>query len=418
MAVIQSLSQDGPVHPGEGRGPATAAMIVVEPVTSRQQLKAFIDLPPAIYSGFREYHPPLRFERMLALDDRRSPFWQQGNRCCYWLARKEGRVVGRISAQIGQVTPVGIAAGSGMFGCLDAIDDAAVIEALLEAARAWLRQQGCGAMFGPCALDFNMEPGLLVEGIDQPPMMMSPWHPPYLGRHLERLGLGKLHDLHYWRIDLHLAPGRARDALLRQSRDIPGLRIRYPDKSSYDADIAILCDIYNDGWRGNWGHLPLTPGDLDGLDLLMRWKVPRRAFKIVELNGTPVAVMLLVPNLFEWFAGLAPRPGPLGWLRLLWRVLTHRFRSGRFIVTGMTSDMQGSVTGAAIMARLIDETIADCMQLRGEWAEAGWILESNTRVVRILERFGFRRNKTFRIFGQNLVSGSGNPNSGDRQHER
>ena len=40
--------------------------------------------------------------------------------------------------------------------------------------------------------------------------------------------------------------------------------------------------------------------------------------------------------------------------------------------------------------------------LKGEWVEAGWVLENNTALIPILERFGFQRNKTFRIFGKTL----------------
>ena len=381
---------------------ARILMISVEAVSDSESLREFIDLPARLYAAFPEYQPPLRMDRALLLDPDQSAFWQQGNVCRYWIARADGRAVGRVSAQVGTAIPVGIAPGSGMFGCLDAIDDPAVVEALFVAAREWLAQQGCTGMFGPCTLDMNSEPGLLVAGFDEPPMAFSPWHPPYLGDLLDGLGFEKLHDLHNWRLDLSVPPERLPTGQSRLAGRIPGLRTRYPDRRTYARDIQVLCDIYNDGWRDNWGFVPLTPRDLAGLDQLMKLLVPRRAFKIVELDGTPVAVMLLIPNLFELMKGLAPRPGLAGWVRLIWRALTHRFKSGRIIVTGLSRHLQGTVVGGAIVAMLIDELIADCTALRGEWAEAGWVLESNTQLVRILERFGFRCNKTFRIYGQKL----------------
>jgi hypothetical protein len=375
-------------------------MVSLASVTTPQDLRDFIDLPPQVYGNLANYEPPLRLDRDLLLNPgKKNIFWDQ-SRVRYWLARIDSRPVGRISAQIGAKLPRGIAPNSGMFGCLDAIDDREVIEMLLSAAREWLAAEGCTSMFGPCTLDMNDEPGLLVDGADQEPMTLSPWHPPYLGSLLEQVGLTRLRDLHSWRLDLASSPPTADSGRLRLAERIPGLRIRHPDRKSYARDIQTLCDIYNDGWQGNWGFVPLTPEDLDGLDQLMKWFVPREAFKIIELAGKPVAVVLLIPNLFELTQGLAPSPGPFGWAKILWRACTHQFRSGRIIITGIAQNLQGTVTGSAIAALLVDELIAGHAVLKGEWVEAGWVLEDNRALIQILERFHFRRNKTFRLYSQ------------------
>jgi hypothetical protein len=376
-------------------------MVSLEVVTSPQDLGDFIDLPPQIYGNFSIYEPPLRFDRELLLNPRKN-ISKSDTRVRYWLARIDRKPVGRISAQIASKLPCGIEQGSGMFGCLDSIDSLEVVEALLQAAREWLSTQGCTAMFGPCTLDMNDEPGLLVDGADQEPMTLCPWHPPYLGRLLEQAGLAKLRDLHNWRLDLAVTPPNGEADRLRLARRIPGLRIRYPDRKHFARDIQTLCEVYNDGWQDNWGFVPLTPEDLAGLDQLMKWLVPREAFKIVELKGMPVAVVLLIPNLFELTRGMAPAPDLLGWIRIIWRTCTHRFRSGRIIITGIARHLQGTVTGSAIAALLVDELIAGHAVLRGEWVEAGWVLDDNLALIQILERFHFRRNKTFRIYGQTL----------------
>ncbi len=376
-------------------------MLEIRPVSDRADLRSFIDLPPRIYRGLRGFEPPLRMDRDMLLNPRSSAFWKHG-KVRYWLALRDGQPVGRISAQIDPNLPVGIPAGAGMFGSLDAVDDPEVVRLLIEAAEEWLADQGCTNIFGPCTLDMNDEPGLLVEGAEQPTMTLCPWHPPYLGRLVERCGYERLRDLHNWRLDLKGAPLLSNDARRRLSDRIAGLTSRTPTRNSYARDIAILCDVYNDGWRNHWGFIPLAPVDLDGLDVLMKWLVAPEAFRIVELDGEPVAVMLLIPNLFELTAGLSPSPGLSGWLRLAWRAMTHRFRSGRIIVVGLVSRLQGTVVGSAIAALMVDELVASQTVLKGEWVEAGWVLENNTALIPILERFGFQRNKTFRIFGKTL----------------
>lgn len=376
-------------------------MIEIRPASDRTDLRAFIDLPPRIYAGQPGFEPPLRLDRDMLLNPKRSAFWQHGQ-VQYWLAWRDGKAVGRISAQIDTQLPVGIAHGAGMFGSLDAIDDEAVVRGLIGAAEEWLTARGCTSIFGPCTLDMNDEPGLLVAGADQPAMTLCPWHPPYLGQHLERCGYDRLRDLHNWRLELKDRPPLSSTARRRLAERIPGLTSRTPARHSYAQDIAILCDVYNDGWRHHWGFIPLTPLDLDGLDVLMKWFVAPEAFRIIELEGKPVAVMLLIPNMFELIAGLSPSPGPLGWLRLALRALTHRFRSGRIIVVGLVARLQDTVIGSAIAALMVDELIASQAVLKGEWVEAGWVLENNTALIQILERFKFRRNKTFRIYGKTL----------------
>lgn len=376
-------------------------MVNVEPITKRQDLRDFIDLPPKIYAGLPGFESPLRADRDLLLNPRKHA---SGNQTAvrYWLARIDSRPVGRISAQLASHPHRGIDPNWGMFGCLDAIDNSEVVEALLDAARQWLRAQGCSGLFGPCTLGMNDEPGLLVEGAEQPPMTLSPWHPPYLGRLLEQGNLVKIRDLHNWRLDLTDLPPDAGDGNLRLAERIPNLRIRSADRRNYAKEIQILCDIYNDGWQDNWGFVPLTPADLAGLDQLMKWLLPPEAFRIVEVNQQPVAVILLIPNLFELTKGLGPRPGLMGWLKILLGAWRGRFRSGRIILTGIARHLQGTVKGAAIASLLVDELIAGHAVLKGEWVEAGWVLEDNHALIQILERFHFRRNKVFRLYSQAL----------------
>jgi hypothetical protein len=376
-------------------------MIDVTAVQSPGELRAFIDVPHQLYSGIQGYEAPLRMDRTMLLDPAKSAFWQKA-RVQYWIAHKNGQPVGRISAQIDSILPVGLAGNAGMFGCLDSSDDPAVIKALIAQAEHWLRENGCTSMFGPSTLGMNDEPGLLVDGCNEQPMTLYPWHPPYLGPHLERLGFAKLQDLHSWRLDLVNAPPLSQLGRERLVERIPGLRLRYPDRKSYARDIQTLCDLYNDGWRNHWGFVPLTPADLAGLDDLMKWLVPREAFKMVEIDGQPVAVMLLIPNLFELTGGLGPDPRFIGWARLIWRALTHRYRSGRIIVFGISRKLQGTVKGAAVAALLVDELVKGQSILKGETVEAGWVLETNDALIQILERYKFERNRTFRIFGREI----------------
>ena len=151
----------------------------IERVRTQAQLGRFVTLPRLLYDGMLGYVAPLDHERYQLLDPRKSPFFTHGH-AVYWIASRDGRRVGRISAQIDLAAEAPDAGAIGMFGCLDAIDDREVVAALFGTAEDWLRRHGRRIARGPFLLSINGETGLLIEGQTRPPMTLMPWHPPYL----------------------------------------------------------------------------------------------------------------------------------------------------------------------------------------------------------------------------------------------
>lgn len=379
--------------------------LTVTPVDSRRDLRRFIDLPPKLYRDFPSYEPPMRMDRAMLLDPRKGAFFQRGT-AQYWLAWRDGQPVGRISAQISPDQPVGVPEGAGMFGCLDAIDNPEVVAALIGAAEAWLRERGCRDAFGPFVLNMNGEPGLLVEGFDQPPMTMTPWHPRYLRAHLEALGYAKWRDLHSWTVNVRDVDGAQLRQSMRLTQRGADIKARPITRRTLRADLPVLRDLYNDGWHDNWGHVPLTLADLQGLTLLAPF-MPPQAGLVFEIDGEPVAIQLAIPNMFELTRGLGPVPSPLGWLRLGWRALRFRPRSGRIILLGIAARLRFTAAGAAIMLRLMDELIGQQQELDLDTVDGGWVLEDNIALTRFLVRYNFAVTRTFRIFGKTLAGAVG-----------
>ena len=375
-------------------------------------LERFIGLPAQAYAGQAGFVAPLRVERRGLLDPARAGFFRDG-RARYFLARRDGRDVGRIAAQIGAHPPKGTSPGHGQFGAFDAENDAEAITALIAAAEGWLAAQGCTGLFGPCTLSMNEEPGLMVAGHDQPPMTLTPWHAPYLEGHLTRAGYRPVKDLHGWRLD-NTAELRARGAALtRRDRAVPGLSLRPLDLGNITQELARMCAVYNDAWAGNWGFVPLDPRDLDAIATELAPFLHPDLGIFVERQGKPVAVMLILPNLFDLTADLGMDPSALGWVKLALRRLRPRFSSGRIILMGIARALRGSVGGAAVAMTLVDEVIKRHAARNWSHIEAGWVLEDNDALVRLLEAAGFLRSKTFRLFerafGQTRPPGVGCP---------
>src|SRR5215203_2217610 len=115
------------------------ASVSIRPVRSRRELKRFVDLPYRLHAG-TPWVPPLKLERRAFLSRRLNPYFKHGEAQLF-LARRRGRVVGRVSAQVDRAFNEYHDSSWGMFGFLELEDDPEALAALLEAAQAWLRER-------------------------------------------------------------------------------------------------------------------------------------------------------------------------------------------------------------------------------------------------------------------------------------
>jgi len=233
--------------------------IEILPVDGLLRFATFCKLPRLLYSGMPGFAAPLDVVRWTLFSHRLNPHYRLVEDQKF-LARRDGKWVGRISAQVYRdITPVG--ASPAQFGALDAVDDIDVVRALTEAAERWLRARGADRINGPFSPTINGECGLLVDGFEAMPMIFMPWHPPWLSRHLDALGYEKARDLisyHYDRAEHEedLA-GRPRILNRREWRD--RLKLRQLDKKRLKTvETPLLEALFNDAWGGNWGFVPFV----------------------------------------------------------------------------------------------------------------------------------------------------------------
>src|SRR4029077_1070830 len=127
-------------------------------------------------------------------------------------------------------------------GCLDAIDDDAVVAGLTRAAEEWLRQRGALQMHGPFSPSINSESGLLVEGLREIPMIAVPWHPSYLGPSLERQGYAKARDLISYRYDVSERDREAEPSIVARPEWRNRIKIRAVDLKNLKEEAKTIVD--------------------------------------------------------------------------------------------------------------------------------------------------------------------------------
>lgn len=379
----------------EAMSVAASSMLKVRPVKGRRELSAFIRLPRKLYRGMPGFVPPLDLERRQMLHPAHAPLFERAE-VQYWLAWREGRPVGRISAQIDPLALQAWGAPIGMFGCLDAVDDRAVVTALIEEAAGWLAARGMTRMRGPFLLSINGEPGLQIEGQDRPAMLLMPWHPTYLAGHVTAAGLSPVKDLLAYSLSL---AERAHNSKLRIPQILTGrVSIRPLDHKQIASEAEALRSIFNDAWRRNWGHVPLTANEVDKLTKALRPLIYSDSIVFAEKDREPVAFALVLPNLYDIVRDFDGHLLPFNWMRLGWRLFRRSFHSARVLLMGVRSELQFSVFGAILPLLMIEELIRRARHFQIDEIEMGWILEDNERVRSLIEANGGTLSRRYRLF--------------------
>jgi GNAT superfamily N-acetyltransferase len=365
----------------------------VRAVSSRRDLKEFIELPYRLHSTSPHWVPPLRLERRLFHSRRMNAYFKHGS-AQEFLARRDARVVGRISAQIDKAYDDQHGVGTGMFGFLELEDDPEVATALLEAARGWLEQRDRNRMIGPMDYTMNDECGVLVEGFDRDPMIKQPWHPPYYQQLCERAGLDKAIDLLMWELDIS-----DREKILpiifelsEQSESKHGIKLRHMRRRDLSKDVKVFGEVYNAAWKDNWGFVPYSDEDLKHYAEELQLVFDRNWFMVAQKDGETIGVAITVPDVNQVLKLMRGRLLPLGW----WRFLRKSKAIDRVRVGFLGVKPEYQHTGTA--ARFYVEHFDMARKTPQKWGEMGWILETNRSMNRGMEAMGGRVVKRFRVY--------------------
>lgn len=379
--------------------PGPQAAVQVAPVTTKAELERFIRVPMRLSARDPNYVAPLLVERREALSPKTNPFFAHAD-VQFWLAVRDGRDVGRISAQIDHLNPQ-TAEGYGNFGLIAAEDDADVFAALFAAAEAWLRERGCRAALGPVNLSTNEEVGLLVEGHDTPPMVMMGHDPAFTGPRIEGQGYAKAKDIYAY--ECSVADDLPAPILRRVRKPLAeGVVLRTLDMKRFEAEVGTLTEILNDAWSGNWGFTPTTEAETKQLATAMKMVIDPRLTWFAEIDGEPAGFMVLLPNVNEAIADLHGKLLPFGWAKLLWRLKVARVKSGRVPLMGVKRRFAGTHRGQLLPFQLIDAVVQSARKLGYKRYELSWVLEDNQPMRRICEAGGAHVYKTYRLYEKAL----------------
>ena len=373
--------------------------VKITEVSGKKAMDTFIRVPWGLYKNDPNWVPPLIAERKEAFSSKHPYFehaeWQA------WVAWRDGKPVGRISAQIDELHQQQYDSKTGFFGMLEAADDYEVFKALFDAAESWLRDRGMRQVLGPFNLSINQEIGILIEGFDSPPYVMTPHSLPYYGKAIEQCGYQPSQDLLAYELDsTTLTIPRVMQALLKRSAD--RVNVRPLQRKQKKAELELMRSIFNDAWENNWNFVPFTRAEFAAIGKELMMLLPDDFIQIAELDDEAVAFVVLIPNINEAIADLNGRLLPFGWARLLWRLKIEFPKSARVALMGVRQKYQNTRFGPAL-AYMVIKNAMDAGTAKGlERAEMSWVLDHNQATRNIIESIGGEISKRYRMYEKDL----------------
>jgi GNAT superfamily N-acetyltransferase len=308
-----------------------------------------------------------------------------------FLARDNGRVVGRIAAVKNDAHLEQHRDSVGFFGFFETERDPAIARALFDAAESWLAARGLTTIRGPASFSVNEDCGLLVRGFDTPPALMMPHNPPWYADLIESQGFHKAKDLiAYWHptSDVPERVARVAERLAKRHQ----ITMRTMNMKDFNAEVARIRKLYNEGWEANWGNVPMS--DAEFMHMAKQFKpiaVPEMVV-FAYVRGELAGFALGLPDLNVALRHMGGRLLPFGWAKALW--YSRKINRARVLTLGVLPQYRQTGAGDLLYMHIF----ANAKRNGITCGESGWILEDNALMRTAIERAGGEAYKTYRLY--------------------
>jgi GNAT superfamily N-acetyltransferase len=315
----------------------------------------------------------------------------------HFMAFRDRKPLGRVSVVINNRFNDYYDGKFAFFGFFECVEEYAVAEALLDAARDWARVQGATVLRGPGEYSnaTHERQACLIDGFDQDVYVEHTYNPPYYREFIERYGFEKAMDYHAHMIDLTQPKGERLSRLAAGVRARGHLETRPLEMSRFDEDLRIVIDIYNQAWAQNWGFLPITDWEVDALVEALKPIIDPGLVRFAYYEGQPIAVLGAFPD-----PNYALRPrwklyGDSDYARIARLFATRRsIPRIRLIFFGIVPGFRRLGADA-----LLYEEVHAYAQTKGYTrCDVSLLLEVNELIIRAAEFMGGQRYKTWRIW--------------------
>ena len=366
--------------------------ITVKKVSTKSELNQFIKFPWKIYKDDKHWVPPLLMEQKTLLDKQKNPFFKAAD-ADYFLAYRNGEIVGRIVAVKNDLHLKYHNDESGQFGFFECINDQQVANALFDTAKTWMKEKGLKYMKGPANPSSNDIYGMLIEGFDDSPRLLMPYNPEYYIKLCENYGMKKGKDMFAWKIvneKLMASEKLKRGQELVRKRY--NLKISQLDMKNFQKDLEKFKYVYNKAWAPNWGFVPMTEEQIDAMAKDMKPLAEPSLVLFGEIEGKLVGAALVMLDYNFIFRQMNGRLLPFNFIKLFTQ--KKKIKWARILTLGIIPEYQKKGLDTIFYWEIVNRAANIGIRL----GEASWVLEDNDMMNRGLELMNGERYKRYRIW--------------------
>ncbi len=383
--------------------PSAIPGVQIVPVQDQRGRERFVHFSWQVYRDDPLWVPPLIRSQLHTLDPQMGPFFRYGEAALF-LARRDGRDVGRIAGWINHRANRFLNERAAGFGFFETFDDYEVARALLDAVCDWARGRGMETIRGPYYFSMDDSPGVLIEGLDYPPVLLCGHSPPYYVDLLERYGLVKYRDAYAYWIDLavfngdvvNLPPKILRVVEIVRRRT--GVRIRAMRMEDWDAEVARVMHLINEAMGYMRNHVPMDEREFVHFTEELRHVIDPDLVFLAEIDGQPVGFAATIPDVNRALKDVNGRLFPVGWLRLWWRMRHIDVASLKLLAVLEGYRLRG------LDSLLYLETAQALLRKGYAWLDMSLTAEHNVMINRLVQNLGGQRYKVYRTYYMSLAS--------------
>ena len=371
-------------------------MITTKKVTNKKELKQFVTFPFQLYKNSKYWVPPLIKDEMETLDAAKNPVFKNAD-ADYYIAYKDGSMVGRIAVIINHLEIKEIGKKKVRFGWLDMIDDLEVTKVLLERVYETGRNHNLEYVEGPVGFSNMEKAGILTKGYDELNTMITWYHHPYYAEHFEKLGFEKQATWVEYKLSI---PPSIKEKVAKFSRIIRERYelsvIRFKDKKEILPYVDAMFGLLNKTYNTLQTFVPIQQYQIDYYkEKYFSFIHPDYITCIQDKEGKLIAFSIVMPSFSKALKKANGRLIPFGWYHL-WRAQRKNDRAAFYLI-GIDPEYQGKGVTAIIfeeMQNLFNSKGIDKVETNPELIEntAVQLLWKDYLPIQHKERSTFRKD--------------------------
>ena len=370
--------------------------IEVKQIHEASDMKKFVEFNLKLYKGNPYHVPGLIKDELDTLNPRINPAFQFCE-AAYFLAYRDGEIVGRIAGIINHRANDTWNQNNARFGFVDFINDDEVVDALFATVTKWAKSHKKDMLQGPMGFTDLDHEGMLIEGFDQIGTMATIYNYAYYPRHMERLGFIKDQDWKEFKIMIPDAIPEKHQRISNIVRQKYGLKtVKFKTRKEVEPYAHRIFDTLNKAYSVLYGFSELSKAQID---YYVKLYIPMIHLDFVTLivreeDDQVVAFAITIPNLSKALQKAKGKMYPFGWFHLAKDLYLKGNPVVDLYLVGVIPEYQNK----GVNALLFDDLIPVFQKAGIKYAESNPELETNAAVQMQWNYFERIHHKTRRAY--------------------